>query len=83
MKQTVIYVIRHGQSTHNRDSILSGQVDPELTKEGIRQLIMARDKLSHIQFDEIYSSDLKRAAKTAEIIAGKPVHTTHQLPDLR
>ena len=83
MKQTLIYVIRHGQSTHNRDSLLSGHANPELTGEGERQAMLARDKLSHVHFDEVYSSDLKRAARTAEIIVGKPVHKTHQLHGLR
>lgn len=84
MSNCRIYVVRHGQTTHNRDNIISGHDDdPELTEQGIAQAQETRDKLAHISFDEVYSSDLQRAVKTAEIIAGKPVHESRQVRGLR
>lgn len=82
-KQTILYVMRHAETTHNRDGIASGHVDPELTERGLKQTAALRDKLSHIKFDEVYSSDLRRASNTAAIIYGQEVPAHHQLYDLR
>src|SRR6266536_3350613 len=83
MKITRLYVVRHGQSTHNRDYITSGHVNPELTETGIAQALATKAKLEDVNFDEVYSSDLQRAIHTAEIIYGKPVSKQHQLYGLR
>ncbi len=80
---TLLYVIRHGETTHNRDDITSGHVDPELTKLGRKQALSAKKRLSGVNFDEAYSSDLKRAYETAAIIFGRPVPTRHRLTRLR
>lgn len=78
-----LYIIRHGQSTHNRDYITSGQVDPPLTKLGTMQATETKERLSDVVFDDVYSSDLARAIQTAEIITGKEVPKLHQLTELR
>ncbi len=79
----IIYVVRHGESEYNRDGILSGQVDPSLTDKGRRQARRTKQALKDVRFDMAYSSDLQRAAKTAEIIFGKPIHPSRQLVGLR
>ena len=81
--KTVIYVVRHGETTDNRDDLVSGHVNPDLTEKGILQAIETRDELSNVQFDEVYSSDLKRAVETASIIFGDKVPDDHQLFGLR
>ncbi len=84
MTTTKLYVVRHGQTTHNRDGLISGYfVDPVLTEQGIIQANETKQKLSHIRFDEAYSSDLHRAAHTAAIIYGQDIHPTKQLTNLR
>jgi broad specificity phosphatase PhoE len=83
MKNCTIYIVRHGQSVHNRDDLLSGQGNPELTDQGKTQAKALALKLSHINFDEIYTSDLQRAIKTAELISGRTVLKEHQLTQLR
>lgn len=83
MNTTILYVMRHGETTDNRDDLTSGHVDPELTEEGSRQAAAVREKLSHIHFDEVYSSDLKRAANTAAIVYGEEVPSHHRLFELR
>jgi broad specificity phosphatase PhoE len=83
MKETILYVVRHGETSHNRDDILSGHVNPELTEKGIKQATTVRKKMSHVHFDEVYSSDLRRAVNTASIVYGETVPTDHQLYDLR
>lgn len=84
MTTTKLFVVRHGQSTNNRDGLISGyHMDPVLTDQGISQAKETQQKLNHIHFDEAYSSDLKRAAHTAAIIYGKDIHPSKQIKDLR
>jgi broad specificity phosphatase PhoE len=58
-------------------------MDPDLTEEGKEQVKRTRQKLQHIHFDEVYSSDLQRAVHTAEILYGKPVEETNRMHVLR
>lgn len=78
-----IYIVRHGQSVGNRDNIMSGHTDHPLTDLGKAQAEATKQLLRDVPFDDVYSSDLQRAADTAEIIYGKPVPKDHQLSDLR
>jgi broad specificity phosphatase PhoE len=82
-KVTRIYVVRHGESVFNRDQIVSGHVDPELTEAGRKQVEATKQKLAKVHFDEAYSSDLRRAIDTAEIIYGKGVPKTNRWHKLR
>lgn len=69
MKNTycTIYLVRHGETEWNVKKLIQGQKDIPLNEKGKKQA----GKLKKIKFDAIYSSDLKRAAETAKIIAGK------------
>ncbi len=67
----------------NKQGIMAGQIDTELTPKGIKQTKKAAEELKDIKFDTLYSSDLKRAIKTAEIIYGKPVPRKNRLRNLR
>ena len=64
-----LYIARHGQTEENLRRILQGQMPGTLTEEGIHQAEELRDKLKDVDFGCIYSSDLRRALKTARIIA--------------
>ena len=61
-------LIRHGQSTWNRDHRIQGQLDPPLSDEGRRQAALVAARLAGRKFDGLYASDLKRALETAEVI---------------
>lgn len=63
-----IYFVRHGKSTSNRDGLIGGHKDFELDSEGIKQAELLSERLKEEEFDEIITSDLVRASKTAEII---------------
>lgn len=67
----MIYFIRHGETDYNKKHIYQGQLDIPLNENGIMQAETARDELAGFIFDEIYSSPLSRAKKTAEIINEK------------
>ena len=79
-----IILVRHGETTLNKLSILNGQLaDPALTEKGKEQARLTGLKLKDVHFDAAYSSDLKRAIKTGAIIYGKPISKANQLPALR
>lgn len=84
MTATRLFVVRHGQTTNNRDGLISGYYeDPPLTEDGIAQAKATREKLSHIHFDDAYSSDLQRAVHTAAIIYGDDIRPLKQITELR
>ena len=62
-----VYIIRHGESKNNKDGLWTGWFDAPLTEKGIEDAARAGELLSRIKFDRIYSSDLMRAMRTAEI----------------
>jgi broad specificity phosphatase PhoE len=66
-----IYLVRHGESVGNREDRFRGRHDFPLNENGIRQARALYQELSSVRFDAIYSSPLKRAFTTAEILANK------------
>lgn len=68
----MIYFVRHGESEANLRHVFAGQKDDSiLTQKGEEQaLATAKEiKKENLRIDKIISSPLKRASKTAEIIA--------------
>ncbi len=63
-----LILIRHGESELNKEGIFFGQLDPNLTEKGREQGAKARKILKGIEYEKIYTSPLKRALETAEII---------------
>lgn len=80
--QTLVYVLRHGQSEGNLVNAFVGWGNARLTPKGEHQAALAHDFLESIgvSIDRAYSSTLIRAERTAEIASGLPVTT---LDDLR
>lgn len=65
-----LYIVRHGLTDWNIERRLQGQTDVPLNKEGEKQAVEAAEKyFKNIHFDAVFSSDLLRAKRTAEIIA--------------
>lgn len=64
-----LYLARHGQDEDNLNGILNGRRDEPLTELGISQAqkLAAHIKTSGVVFDQVFSSPLQRAYKTAEI----------------
>lgn len=63
-----MYIMRHGQTEGNVNGIMQGHVDTPLTELGIQKIKQRAEELRHIKFDAVFSSDLLRAKRTAEII---------------
>jgi len=68
-----ILLIRHGQSEGNKIGVLQGHSDYPLSDQGRNEAKELGVKLrkENESFSAIYSSDLSRAAETAEIIASE------------
>lgn len=64
-----LLLTRHGQTDWNVQGKAQGRTDTELNSTGIEQAKMLAEKIKNYNIDVIISSPLKRARKTAEIIA--------------
>jgi len=64
-----IILVRHGETEWNVGEIFRGRIDIELNKTGIKQAELLAKYLSYLRIDAIYSSPLRRALTTAEIMA--------------
>lgn len=69
MSKTEILLVRHGQTTWNVLGKFQGQTDSPLTEVGLQQAQAIARRLRHDTINHIYSSDLLRAYRTAQIIA--------------
>ncbi len=66
---TEIILVRHGETEWNVEEIFRGRIDIKLNETGIKQARLLAEYLSDVEIQAIYSSPLKRALRTAEIIA--------------
>jgi broad specificity phosphatase PhoE len=64
-----LLIVRHGQSEWNAAGRWQGWADPPLTPSGEEQANAAAVELEGLRFDAVASSDLRRANRTAELIA--------------
>jgi probable phosphoglycerate mutase len=78
---TDLLLLRHGQSAWNALGRWQGQADPPLSELGEQQATHAALRLPDV--DAIVASDLRRAVRTAEIIAAPRGLTVRTDPDLR
>lgn len=68
---SLLFLVRHGESYWNLEGRVQGQVhDVALTERGLQQARLAAESLSDSKATKIISSDLLRAAQTAQTIAG-------------
>jgi|SRR3989344_5092672 len=63
-----IYLVRHGETDWNLEMRIQGQIDVPLNVSGINQAKECALFFRQNSFDYVYSSRLKRAIETAEII---------------
>jgi len=67
---TTVLVVRHGETEWNTQGRWQGQQDSPLTDEGIQQALALGERLkrSGVKVDCVYSSDLLRAKRSAEML---------------
>ncbi len=63
-----LFVFRHAETTDNSRGIFSGWRDPELTSKGLSQAQEIAEQLRRDTIDYAFTSHLKRARKTLEIV---------------
>lgn len=76
MSETKLIVIRHAETTWNRDKRMQGTTDTPLSDVGRAQAQALGRRLAGREFCALYSSDLSRARDTARAIAE---HTGREL----
>lgn len=68
--KTKVIMVRHGETEWNVLCKFLGSVDLPLNEKGRRQAGYAKEALKNEKIDVIYSSPMKRAYETGEIIRG-------------
>lgn len=66
-----LILVRHGITKLHHEQRFWGKTDVELSDAGIKQSEQLRDRLAKEKINAVYSSTLKRARTTAEVIAAK------------
>lgn len=82
---TTIHLGRHGETDWNRERRWQGHLDPPLNALGREQARALAEAFADVPIAAVYSSDLRRALETAEIVAGRlklAVHTDASLREL-
>ncbi len=64
-----LLLVRHGITESNSARRFAGYSDVEMNADGYSQVERLRDRLVDEKIDAIYSSDLKRALVTAEVVS--------------
>lgn len=84
-KKMKLYIIRHGETSWNKQKKLQGQRDIMLNDAGIRLAELTGEGMKDIDFDLVISSPLIRAKQTAELVmAGRhlPMITDRRIIEL-
>ncbi|QNT77381.1 2,3-bisphosphoglycerate-dependent phosphoglycerate mutase [Entomobacter blattae] len=66
----VLVLVRHGQSEWNLKNLFTGWKNPDITEQGEQEAQKTGQMLKskNVHFDEAFTSDLKRAQHTTDII---------------
>ena len=78
-----LLLVRHGISEFNSTRRFAGYSDVEMNAAGYEQVEKLRDRLASEKIDAVYSSDLKRAVATAEVICSGYQVDIVACPELR
>ena len=68
---TTFVLARHGETDWNRERRFQGHADVSLNEDGRRQAHALADALAEESFAAAYSSPLRRALETADIVAAR------------
>jgi broad specificity phosphatase PhoE len=81
--QTRVYLIRHGAVVGAETRRFIGHLDVPLSPLGEAQMGALARRLSVVELEAVYSSDLQRTRRSAEILAGPHGLAPIAVPDLR
>lgn len=80
---TRVYLMRHGEVANSGEKRYNGHIDVDITLRGVEQMHRLAGLLAEKNVAAIYSSDLIRSTKGAEIIARQAGVTSVPLRELR
>jgi len=66
---TELILARHGETEWNVEEVFRGRIDIGLNETGAKQAELLAEYLSSVKIDAVYSSPLKRALSTTEVVA--------------
>jgi broad specificity phosphatase PhoE len=72
----LMFLVRHAESTWNPLKKIQGQRDPQLSAYGRKEAGLLAKRFKGLSFDAVYTSPLRRAYQTAEIVVGKKTPIT-------
>lgn len=83
VSETVLHLVRHGQTEANVRELICGRCESPLTELGRRQAEDLGEQLADFAFDAVYTSTLSRAIDTGDaIIRGREGLTPVRMPEL-
>lgn len=68
MRSYKLYLIRHGLTSANKKGVYLGATDISLSEEGRQNILSLTQRYEYPKVQKVYSSPLKRAVETAELI---------------
>lgn len=83
--ESLLYLLRHGETDSNVAGRFAGWSDDPLNEKGRAQCEAAAERLAGEEVRRVFSSPVRRAAETAEILAERleaTVRTVHDLHEL-
>ena len=80
----IIYILRHGTTEWNNIHRIQGNSDIMLDDLGRKMAVQTGEYIrnSGIHFDKVFSSPLKRAYETAELVGGGDITVDRRLREL-
>ncbi len=68
---TELLLVRHGETAWNAERRWQGHADPPLNERGRAQAEELAERLACERVDAVYTSDLRRARETADVLAAR------------
>lgn len=76
-------VIRHGETTANKEGVHSGWINPRLTEKGIEDAKAKKTILESYMSDLVFTSDLERTKETLDVLYNGRPYTHVEIAGLR
>src|SRR5271169_4927668 len=81
--QTKVYLMRHGEVANDGEKRYNGHIDIDITENGVQQMHRLAGLLEGKSVSAVYSSDLMRSTKGADIISRRIGKSYTPLRELR